>query len=92
MNRYTRHPRLMQRFLTACRSSPEFMTVAELAARSNTSSKSVARYIRILEAQGYLFRTHMNANGITQYRLIVEPREARPLPLCRIDTRRVVRY
>lgn len=92
MNRYTRHPRLMQRFLTACRSSPEFMTVAELADRSNTSSKSVAQYIRILESQGYLFRTRVDTNHVTRYRLIVEPLETPSLPLYRIHNRRVVRY
>ena len=73
MNWYTRHPRLMKRFLTACHASPEFMTVAELAALSNTSSKRVTQFIQILESYGYMFRTRVNAKGVAQYRLIIEP-------------------
>jgi len=53
------------------------MTAAELAARSRTSSKRVAQFIQILETYGYLFRTRETANGVIQYRLIIEPDEHR---------------
>jgi DNA-binding MurR/RpiR family transcriptional regulator len=77
MNRFTRHPRLVKRFLKACRSSSVFMTGAELASLSDLSSCQVARFIRTLEAQGYMFRKRVRQNRVTEYRLIIEPLEYR---------------
>ena len=86
MNWYTRHPRLMQRFLAACRSSPAFMSIAELAERSDTSSKRAMRFIRVLEANGYVFRRRVTSDGVTEYRLIVEPLTYRDNQFHRINT------
>lgn len=65
----------MKSFLDVCLYSTEFMTIEEFASISTFSAKQVARFVYILEDQGYVFKKRVRSNGMIEYRLNGEPME-----------------
>ena len=76
-----RHPRIVKQFLNICASTDEYLTASELSLKcgERLSAKRVARLIRNLEADGYVFYTRRRSSLCREYRLtspVLAPSEA----------------